>query len=179
MGGKKSAAAGPGGGGEVPRGRTRWWLFAALVTLPVLVLLPLLIVFGGLVGETLDDDDDDDGDGRASEHVPCSEALAFGGATLPAGARTVGTCTRQSFQDTFYGATFRMPRTGLQDWLAHTYPDAPAPRTEFCGGEDADLCLDVDYEQGLPAGVDAHAVQVRVVYEGAGTALVRFASFTL
>ncbi|MFH9815520.1 hypothetical protein [Streptomyces sp. NPDC017230] len=171
----RNAAVVPEGGEVVPRGRTRWWLFAALVTLPVLVLLPLLLVLVGVVLA----DEDDPGGGRNSDHVPCSEALAFGGAALPDGARPVGKCTLQGFQDTHYGASFRMPRTGVQAWLAHTYPDAPAPETEFCAGDDVDLCLDLGYTRGLPDGVRAHAVEVRVVYEDdARTALVRFAAFT-
>ncbi|MDT0613218.1 hypothetical protein [Streptomyces lancefieldiae] len=170
----RNPAALPGGGPEGPRGRTRRGLFAALVTLPALVLLPLLVAFASILLRASDDRDE----GRA-DAVPCSEALAFGGAALPDGARPVGACLRQGFQDTHYSAAFRMPRTGVQGWLAHTYPDAPAPGTAFCPGEDADLCLDPGPGQGLPAGADAHAVQVRVVYEGAGTALVRFASFTV
>ncbi|MER7050887.1 hypothetical protein [Streptomyces sp. NPDC000351] len=148
------------------------------MTLPVLVLLPLLLVVVGV----LLSEEDGRGDGRASDHVPCSEALAFGGAALPDGARPVGKCTLQGFQDTHYGASFRMPRTGrtgVQAWLAHTYPDAPAPETESCAGDDVDLCLDLGYARGLPDGVRAHAVEVRVVYEDdARTALVRFAAFT-
>ncbi|WP_235614584.1 hypothetical protein [Streptomyces ambofaciens] len=144
------------------------------MTLPALVLLPLLVVLVGLVLS----ESDGRGDGRAAEHVPCSEALRFGGAALPDGARPVGACTLQGFQDTHYGAAFRMPRTGVQDWLAHTYPDAPAPRADTCGGGDGDLCLDLGPARGLPGGVDAHAVQVRVEYGADGTALVRFSAFT-
>ncbi|MGZ3100391.1 hypothetical protein [Streptomyces sp. H72] len=159
----------------MPRGRTRWRLFAGLATLPVLALLPLLVA---LVGTVLSESDGR-GEGRAAEHVPCSEALRFGGAALPDGARPVGACTLQGFQDTHYGAAFRMPRTGVQDWLAHTYPDAPAARRDTCVGGGGDLCLDLGPARGLPDGVGAHAVRVRVEYEAAGTALVRFAAFTL
>ncbi|MFJ8147717.1 hypothetical protein ACIQ6R_22015 [Streptomyces sp. NPDC096048] len=175
MGRTRNAAAGHAGGQEVPRGRTRWRLFAALVTLPALVLLPFLIVLAGIVRSG----PDDRSGGRAAGHVPCSEALAFGGAALPDDARPVGECTIQGFQDIHYSATFRMPVSGVQDWPAHTYPDAPAPATETCTGVDVDLCLDLDHARGLPDGAEAHAVQVRVVYEDAGTARVRFASFTV
>ncbi|AQS72042.1 hypothetical protein B1H29_17495 [Streptomyces pactum] len=143
--------------------------------MPALFLLPFLIVLAGIVRS----EPDDRSGGRKPVHVPCSEALAFGGAGLPDGARPVGECTMQGFQDIHYSASFRMPRTGVQIWPAHTYPAAPAPGTEFCAGADADLCLDLGYARGLPDGVDADAVQVRVEYEDAGTALVRFASFTL
>ncbi|MFD8066552.1 hypothetical protein [Streptomyces parvulus] len=165
----------PRGGTEVPRGRTRWWRVAALVALPALVLLPLLVAFVGIV---FSEDDDRGEGGRASERVPCAEALAFGGAVLPAGARPTGGCTVQGFQDIHYSAAFRMPRTGVQDWLIHTYPDAPQPAAGFCAGEAADLCLDLNHAAGLPDRVEAHVVRVRVVHEDAGTALVRFTAFT-
>ncbi|MFD9024368.1 hypothetical protein [Streptomyces parvulus] len=170
------AGDGPRGGTEVPRGRTRWWRVAALVALPALVLLPALVVFVGIV---LGEEDDRGEGGRASERVPCAEVLAFGGAVLPAGARPTGGCTVQGFQDIHYSAAFRMPRTGVQDWLIHTYPDAPEPGAEFCAGEAADLCLDLSHARGLPDGVEADAVLVRVVHEEAGAALVRFTAFTL
>ncbi|MFI7351545.1 hypothetical protein ACIBSR_35455 [Streptomyces sp. NPDC049936] len=175
------AGGGPQGGADVPRGRTRWWWVAAGVAVSALILLPLLIALVGFVFSESDDRDGggrDEG-GRTSERVPCSEALAFGGAALPAGARPTGACTVQGFQDIHYSAAFRMPRTGVQDWLIHTYPDAPAPGAESCAGAEADLCLDLGHEQGLPPGVDAHAVQVRVAHEDAGTALVRFTAFTM
>ena len=180
-GGPQGSADVPRVGAEVPRGRTRWWRVAAFVALPALILLPLLIALVGFVFSESDDRDEDGRNegGRTSEQVPCSEALAFGGAALPAGARPTGACTVQGFQDIHYSAAFRMPRTGVQDWLIHTYPDAPAPGTESCVGAEADLCLDLGHEQGLPGSVDAHAVRVRVVHEGAGTALVRFTAFTL
>ncbi|MFF9046478.1 hypothetical protein [Streptomyces parvulus] len=170
------SGGGPGDGAEAPRGRTRWWLVAVLTVVPALVVLPLLVALAGMV---LGEDDDRGEGGRASERVPCAEALAFGGAVLPAGARPTEGCTVQGFQDIHYSAAFRMPRTGVQDWLIHTYPDAPEPGAEFCAGEAADLCLDLSYAQGLPDGVEADAVQVRVVHEEAGTALVRFTAFTL
>ncbi|MCF2129732.1 hypothetical protein L1I79_25370 [Strepomyces sp. STD 3.1] len=154
---------------------------AAVVAVPALILLPFLIAFVGFVFSESDDRGGggrDEG-GRTSEQVPCSEALAFGGAALPADARPTGACTVQGFQDIHYSAAFRMPCTGVQDWLIHTYPDAPEPGTESCVGAEADLCLDLVHEQGLPAGVDAHAVRVRVVHEDAGTALVRFTAFTM
>ncbi|MFD0250325.1 hypothetical protein ACFVGX_05365 [Streptomyces sp. NPDC127113] len=177
---------GPQGGADVPRGRTRWWRVAALVAVPALILLPLLVAFVGIVFSESDERGEggrggsgQNESGRTEEQVPCSEALAFGGAVLPAGARPTGACTVQGFQDIHYSAAFHMPRTGVQDWLIHTYPDAPAPGTESCLGADADLCLDLGPERGLPGGADAHAVRVRVVYEDAKTALVRFTAFTM
>ncbi|MFE0810005.1 hypothetical protein ACFW4M_07235 [Streptomyces sp. NPDC058794] len=165
------------GGEEMPRGRTRWWPAAALVALAALVLLPVLTVLVAVVGLVASDSEYPLGGGP--EQRPCPEALGFGGAALPDGAQPAGACTRQGWQDIHYSAVFRMPRAGVAEWLAHTYPDAPAPETEYCGGAAVDLCLDLGYAQGLPDGVDAHAVQVSVEYLDAGTALVRFSAFTL
>ncbi|MFG3551367.1 hypothetical protein [Streptomyces sp. NPDC047725] len=170
----RNTAARSAGGAQASPGRTRWWLFAALVSLPALVLLPFLVAFVSIV---LSDSEYPLGGGP--EQVPCPEALSFGGAALPAGAAPVGECTRQGWQDVHYGAAFRMPGAQVRGWLAHTYPDAPEPETEFCADDAADLCLGLGYAQGLPDAVDADAVQVSVVYEKGGTALVRFSAFTV
>jgi hypothetical protein len=37
----------------------------------------------------------------------------------------------------------------------------------------------VTHEDGLPGAAEAHVVQVRVEYENAETALVRFSAFTM
>ncbi len=115
--------------------------------------------------------------GGGPKTVPCTEALSFGGAALPDGAQQARVCVEQGRQDVSCSADFRMPRAGVLDWLHHTYPDAPAPETEFCA-DDADLCLDLNHMKGLPEGVGADAVQVSGVYEDSGTALVGFAAFT-
>ncbi|MFF0793916.1 hypothetical protein [Streptomyces spiralis] len=162
----------PGAGGA-PRGRTRWWLVAAVAVLPAMALLPFVVAF---VGMALSDSEYPLGGGPTS--VSCAQALAFGGAALPGGGTPVGECVERSWQDVSYSADFRMPRAGVRDWLHHTYPDAPAPETEFCT-DDADLCLELSYMKGLPEGVGADAVQVSVVYQDEGTALVRFAAFTV
>lgn len=85
--------------GERVAGRTRWWLFAAVVTLPALVLLPFLIAFVGIVFS-----ESEYPLGGGAEEVPCADVLDFGGATLPPGAQPVGTCTRQGWQDLHYRA---------------------------------------------------------------------------
>jgi hypothetical protein len=163
------------GSGTAARGRTRWWLVAVLVALAPLALVPLVVTGSAWM---LSDPVPDDGErGTGPRPVPCEDVLSFGGARLPDGARTVGTCTVQGWQDVHYEAAFRMPRPDVRDWLARSYPDAPAPETEFCA-EDADLCLGLDQDGGL-AGGGAHAVQVRVHHEADGTALVRFAAFTM
>jgi hypothetical protein len=138
----------------------------ALLALPALALIGLvvLVVIWSRTDYPL---------GGAPEKVPCAEALAFGGAKLPDDARDTA-CTVQAWQDTAYSATFRMPRSGVRDWLAGTYPQAPA-ETRFCG-QGVDLCLDLNPPL---KGMDADAVKVEVVYEGAGTARVSFSAFTV
>ncbi|WP_405586419.1 hypothetical protein [Streptomyces sp. NBC_01092] len=163
--------SGKQGGEQAPRGHTRWWLFAALVAVPALALAGFVVMVAVWVLA------DDDLTRSGPEKVPCADALRFGGAALPDGAKTVGACEVQGFQDIHYRATFRMPRADVPDWLTRTYPDAPAPETEFCT-PDADLCLDLDAPGDHP-GAGAHAVQVRVDYEDGGTALVRFTAFTM
>ncbi|MFJ7075586.1 hypothetical protein [Streptomyces sp. NPDC098781] len=160
------------GGPGASRGRTRWGLVASITAVPALALAGILTLVAVWVMA-------DDSPGRSGpEKVPCAEALRFGGAALPDGARLVGACEVQGFQDIHYRATFRMPRADVQDWLTATYPDAPAPRNRPCGGANADLCLDVNLA-GTEPKADAHAVQVGVEYEDADTALVRFAAFTM
>ncbi|MBD2817426.1 hypothetical protein ID867_03070 [Streptomyces parvulus] len=119
----RGTAGNTGGGEEVPRGRTGWWPTAVLVALAALVLLPVLIVLVSFVAS-----DSEYPLGGGPEQRPCAEALGFGGAALPDGAEPVGACTMQGWQDVHYSAAFRMPRAGVAEWLAHTYPDAPAPR---------------------------------------------------
>ncbi|MFJ8636815.1 hypothetical protein [Streptomyces sp. NPDC093568] len=163
--------SGTQGGAAVPRGRTRWGLLAAIMAVPGLVLVGLVALVA--VWVTTDDELIRSG----PEKVPCADALRFGGAALPEGAQVVGVCEVQGFQDIHYRAAFRMPRAEVREWLAATYPDAPAPGTELCVGQETDLCLDVDLTADKP-GAGAHAVQVGVEYEDADTALVRFAAFT-
>ena len=162
-------------GEEVRPGRTGRWLVAALVAVAVLVLLPFLIGFAAFLRP---DRNADYPLGGAPEKVPCAEALDFGGAKLPVGAHDTD-CTVQAWMDTFYAARFLMPRADVRGWLTRTYPQAPEPGTEFCG-EGADLCLNLDSaDRPVPDGVGANAVKVDVVYEDAGTALVRFSAFTV
>ncbi|MFI6376971.1 hypothetical protein [Streptomyces sp. NPDC050546] len=159
-----------GNGPEKGRGRTRWGLVLAILALPVLVLGFLIV---GMFMWVLSDEDDP----RAGDpaKVPCAEALAFGGAERPADVQPER-CTVQHGIDTAYSAVLRMPREDVRAWLRETYPNAPELRTgDPCGA----LCLDVSHEDGLPASAEAHVVQVRVEYENAETALVRFSAFTM
>ncbi|WP_244207225.1 hypothetical protein [Streptomyces swartbergensis] len=136
--------------------------------MPVLVFLIVCVFMWALT------DEDDPGAGAVAK-VGCAEALAFGGADRPAGAE-VHDCTAQRGIDTAYTAVLRMPREDVRYWLRATYPDAPEPRA---GGSCGALCLDVTHENGLPATVGAHVVQVRVEYVNAETARVRFSAFTM
>lgn len=168
----RTGRAGQPGAEGAPRGRTRWWLVAAVAVLPAMVLLPFLVAFVGMVFS-----DSEYPLGGGPKAVSCTHAPAFGGAALPDGATPVGGCVERSRQDVSYSADFRMPRAAVRDWLRRTYPEAPPPETEFCA-DDADLCLELSYLRGLPEGVGADVVQVNVTHEDAGTALVDFAAFT-
>ncbi|MEU0242916.1 hypothetical protein ABZ192_01070 [Streptomyces sp. NPDC006235] len=155
---------------EPGRGHTRWRLILPVLAVPVLVLGFLIV---GLFAWALSDEDDPRA--GAMQKVTCAEALAFGGASAPAHAH-VGNCTLQQGIDTAYTAVLRMPREDVRDWLRETYPKAPEARSDAsCGA----LCLDVSHEDGLPATAGAHVVQVRVEYENAETARVRFSAFTM
>ncbi|MFE8962300.1 hypothetical protein [Streptomyces iakyrus] len=157
------------------RGHTRWGIVLPFLALPVVVLGVLII--GLFLWAWSDDDEARDGTRQgAAATVPCTEALAFGAAERPATARAHG-CTVQRGIDTSYAAVLRMPREDVRGWLRETYPNAPKPRTG--GGVCGALCLDVTHEDGLPGTAEAHVVQVRVEYENAETALVRFSAFTM
>ncbi|PNG19894.1 hypothetical protein [Streptomyces cahuitamycinicus] len=153
------------------RGHTRWGIVLPFLALPV-VVLGVLIAGLFLVAWS----DDDGTRAGATATVPCTEALAFGAAERPATARAHD-CTVQRGIDTAYAAVLRMPREDVRGWLRTTYPGAPEPRTG--GGVCGALCLDVTHEDGLPGAAEAHVVQVRVEYENAETALVRFSAFTM
>ncbi|MFG2573328.1 hypothetical protein [Streptomyces sp. NPDC048481] len=164
---------GAGAGRAVPTGgRTRWGVVAAILALPVLLVAGLLVLIGvWVLGE------DGEADGTRLRNVDCAEALAFGGAEVPADVRDAR-CTVQSWLDTNYQADFRMPRAGVGAWLKDAYPAAPAPGgpgTESCG-HGSDYCFRLDVT-GRP-GTQAYYVNVTVTYENAETARVRYSAFT-
>ncbi|MFF7309698.1 hypothetical protein [Streptomyces sp. NPDC008137] len=151
------------------RGHTRWGLVLPFIAVPVLVLGFLIV---GLFTWALTDRDDPRAGGPAK--AACAEVLLFGGARMPANTQA-DQCAVQRGIDTAYTAVLRMPREDVRGWLSETYPDAPRVRTDgSCGA----LCLDVTHEDGLPGTAEAHVVQVRVDYEDAETASVRFSAFT-
>jgi hypothetical protein len=148
-----------------------------VVVLAPFAMVPLLIA--GVAWMLSDPVPGTAADRGAPRPVPCAEALAFGGARLPDGARAVGPCETRAGIDRHYSASFRMPLPGVRDWLTRSYPGAGEPVASYCS-EGADLCLDAGLDRGgLPPGTDAHAVRVNVVYEDGGTALVRFTAFTM
>ncbi|MFH8936449.1 hypothetical protein [Streptomyces griseosporeus] len=154
------------------RGRTRWGLVAALLAVPALLVL---VPFAWFVWAFATSDFPL---GGGKEDVSCEEALHFGGAQLPAGAYDTD-CERQSWMDTYYGGTFRMPRAGVRDWLATLSPQGPQPGATGCD-HGADLCLNLDAADSvLPPGAAAAAVTVNVTYENATTARVRWSAFTM
>ncbi|MFF0963700.1 hypothetical protein ACWDQO_04010 [Streptomyces sp. NPDC003703] len=190
------AAAGRGGA----RGRL-WWPLAAVLAAPVAAALAAL---GVLAAAAAGEARDEPGGPRQAD---CAEALAFGGARLPAGAHDAR-CTVRTWLDTEYEAVFRMPRRDVRGWLRATYPDAPESGTASCvpdsagspgsagpsrsagSADPAGLCLDLGLTEGdgnragrVPGSADpgfgAAAVQVAVVYEGPDQALVTFTAFTV
>ncbi|GLX50052.1 hypothetical protein Shyhy01_30020 [Streptomyces hygroscopicus subsp. hygroscopicus] len=152
------------------RGRTRWWLLAAILAVPALVLVWVVVTVVRAATS-------DYPLGGAPEKVSCARALKFGGGKLPEKAYDTR-CTVQSWMDTTYHAEFRMPRTDVRAWLSETYPYGPKPGTDLCD-PGADLCVNMESpEIPPPPGAYADAVTVNVTYEGPDRALVRFAAFT-
>ena len=147
-------------------GRTRWGVFLAILAVPALVVAALI----ALVVAWFFTDDSVEPDVKKTS---CAEALAFGGAKLPAGARDPG-CYLDAGPEPRFEASFRMRTDEIGAWLAATYPDEPGLRTKQCGSRSIDACLNV----GPVAGQHA-SVQVEVVHDGPNWSDVRFVAFTL
>lgn len=161
-------------------------LAAAVLAAPLAAALAAL---GVLAAAAAGEARDEPGGPRQAD---CAEALAFGGARLPAGAHDAR-CTVRTWLDTEYEAVFRMPRRDVRGRLRATYPDsAGSPGSVGPPGsaDPAGLCLDLGLTEGdgnragrVPGSADpgfgAAAVQVAVVYEGPDQALVIFTAFTV
>ncbi|MEU5697644.1 hypothetical protein [Streptomyces aurantiacus] len=114
------------------------------------------------------------GDARSrAVQVPCREALRFADQErLPAGAKDAA-CVMQHGIDTLYDVRFRISRTGLDAWLADTYPDMKLDST--CVEDDADRCGHLDLHPYAEGG--AVALELTVRDESDGSALVHFKPF--
>ncbi|MGW5419603.1 hypothetical protein [Streptomyces sp. NPDC003943] len=109
--------------------------------------------------------------------VDCAEAMSWAGATLPKSAEDAH-CTEATWLDTMVDADFRMPRAEVAEWLAGTWP-AARPTADACLGT-GDLCLHLEAEEDFPQTMGGPAaVDVRVTYENADTALVSVSPFTV
>ncbi|MEU2302648.1 hypothetical protein [Streptomyces antibioticus] len=151
------------------RSGVRWGVVAAALASAAVVAVGMPVLAGMPAAE--------EDPARGPVPVSCAEALAFGGARLPAGARDAE-CSVQSAMDTLYQADFRMPREDVWTWVADTYPDAPepgGPGTLACL-KGVDHCFQLDVN-GRP-GTDAYYVDLAVTYVNAETARVRFSAFT-
>ncbi|MEU1232424.1 hypothetical protein [Streptomyces sp. NPDC005828] len=136
--------------------KSRWWIWL-LVGLVALCGLPVGVLAWGVYSFT---------EAGRTQPVDCADAMEFARGRLPATAEDAR-CTGAHWQDTVVTVDFRMPRAGVADWLRTTYPGGgPALSCE------GDLCLAVDYDQVL-------YVNVKVVYEDGGTALVHLESFDM
>ncbi|MFK4103853.1 hypothetical protein ACI2L1_27985 [Streptomyces sp. NPDC019531] len=149
---------------QVVPGRTRWGVVAAILAVPTLVVAGLIAL---LVAWLFTDDSTDTGLRTTS----CTRALAYGGAKTPAGAHDAA-CELRAGLIPRYEAAFRMPRDGVHQWLAASYPGAPEPRTSQCGGGAVDECLDLD-----GGDTAAAVVRVEVTYDGPIWSRVRFVAF--
>ncbi|MFV5992429.1 hypothetical protein ACNPQM_08245 [Streptomyces sp. NPDC056231] len=136
----------------------------------VLLALPALVVawIGWSVIGFLTSDDPL---GTVSK-VPCAEAMEFTGVPLPAGARD-RQCKRRAWLDTEYDVRFRITRKELDNWLESEFPGTELD-PEFCADK-VDTCAHIEFGDQRPS--QAVAAEVSVVYEGGGTALVRFEPF--
>ncbi|MFF5712033.1 hypothetical protein [Streptomyces sp. NPDC012756] len=136
--------------------KSRWWIWLA-VGLVALCGLPVAVLVWGAYSFS---------EAGKPQPVDCAEAMTFAHGRLPADAEDAR-CAEAHWQDSYVTVDFRMPRAGVADWLRTTYPTGRRPVS--CDG---DLCLDADYDQAL-------YVNVKVVYEDGGTALVHLSSFNV
>ncbi|MFE5912011.1 hypothetical protein ACFQ6B_23410 [Streptomyces wedmorensis] len=134
--------------------KSRWWIWLA-VGLTAVCGLPVALMAWAAYSFS---------EAGRPQAVDCADAMEFARGRLPVDAEDAR-CTGTHWQDSYITVDFRMPRTGVADWLDATYPGA-VPDTPC----DEDLCREIDYGQSL-------YVHVKVVYEDGGTALVHLTSF--
>ncbi|MFE3033350.1 hypothetical protein ACFXKY_17100 [Streptomyces canus] len=146
-------------------GRTRWGVLLAILAVPTLVVAALIALLVAWLFT-------DDSVAADMQKTSCTQALAFGGAKLPAGARDAW-CGIQAGPEPRYEASFRLRREEVGAWVAASYPEGPELRTEQCRSDAIDECLN-----GGPVAGKMSAVQIEVTYDGPKWAEVRFVAFT-
>ncbi|MFJ4201743.1 hypothetical protein ACIP2Y_19195 [Streptomyces sviceus] len=150
---------------QAETGRTRWGVFLAILAVPTLVVAALIAL---LVAWFFTDDS------VASDvkKTSCSEALAFGGAKLPAGTRDTW-CGLTAGPEPRYEARFLMPRGEIDAWVAATFPHGPGLRTTQCGDAQVDACVSAG-----PAAGRRASVQIDITHDSRKWSEVRFEAFT-
>ncbi|MFF0014679.1 hypothetical protein [Streptomyces sp. NPDC005374] len=150
---------------DVP-GRTRWGVFLAILAVPTLVVAAVIAL---LVAWLFTDDS------VASDvkKTSCAEALAFGGAKMPTGARDAW-CGLEAGPESRYTARFRMPRAEIDAWVAAGFPQGPELRTTQCGDAQVDACLTAG-----PVANERASVQIDITHDSRTWSEVRFVAFTL
>ncbi|MCQ4213533.1 hypothetical protein [Streptomyces longispororuber] len=110
---------------------------------------------------------------RTEQSASCADAMRFADQKgLPAGAYDA-TCSVRVWLDTQYDAEFRIGRLALRTWLASAYPDAEWDPD--CYPKSVDACTHVELNPAAKGG--AMAIDIDIVYEKDGRALVRFSPF--
>ncbi|MFF4059357.1 hypothetical protein ACFYZ8_21810 [Streptomyces sp. NPDC001668] len=145
-------------------GRTRWGVFLAILAVPTLVVAALvaLVVAWFFTDDSVAPD---------VKETSCAEALAFGGAKLPAGTRDTW-CGLQAGPEPRYEARFLMPRGEIDAWVAAGFPQGPKLRTTQCGDAQVDACLNAD-----PVAGERAFVQIEITHDSRNWSEVRFEAF--
>ena len=149
---------------DVP-GRTRWGVFLAILAVPTLVVAALLALLIAWLFT-------DDSVAADVKETSCAEALAFGGAKLPEGAKDAR-CALEAGPAPSYTARFRMPRAEIDAWVAAGFPQGPELRTTQCGDARVDACLSADRVAGRRA-----SVQIEITHDSRRWSEVRYKAFT-
>ncbi|MEU0029073.1 hypothetical protein [Streptomyces sp. NPDC006335] len=147
-------------------GRTRWGIFLTILAVPTLVVAALIALLVAWLFT-------DDSVAADVKKTSCAEALAFGGAKLPTGARDAW-CGIEAGPEPRYDARFRMPRAEIDAWVAASFPQGPKLRTTQCGDAQVDLCLNAG-----PVAGERASVQIDITHDSRKWSEVRFVAFTL
>ncbi|NEB00451.1 hypothetical protein [Streptomyces sp. SID13726] len=148
------------------QGRTRWGVFLAILAVPTLVVAALIALLVAWLFT-------DDSVAADVKKTSCAEALAYGGAKLPEGARDAW-CGIEAGPEPRYDARFKMPRAGIDAWVAAAFPQGPQLRTTQCGDAQVDACLTAG-----PVAGERASVQIEITHDSRNWSEVRFKAFTL